>query len=201
MGTVKTIKPAPAAPRPTRAEAEQAVEILLRYIGEDPQRPGLRETPARVVRSYDEFYGGYAENAADVLRKTFDDITGYDDFVLVKGIEFIAHCEHHMVPVIGKAHVAYWPGAHVVGLSKLARVVDIFARRLVTQETMTRQIGETIGHVLQPRGTAVFIDAVHHCMSSRGIMKPGSSTVTSFFSGIFADNADVRTRFLESCRF
>mgnify|MGYP000955573121 CR=1 FL=1 len=182
--------------KPTRGEAEKAVETLLRYIGENPAREGLRETPARVVRSFDEFYAGYAQRAEDELTKTFEDIQGFDDIVLVKDIDFVSHCEHHMAPIIGKAHVAYWPREHVVGISKLARVVDIFARRLVSQENMSRQITEAIEKTLKPRGVAVLIDANHQCMSTRGVNKADSSTITTSFSGIFKTDQDAQKRFL-----
>jgi GTP cyclohydrolase I len=185
-----------ASQRPSREEAERAVEVLLRWAGENPARQGLIETPARVVRAYEEFFAGYDQSAEDELAKTFEDIQGFDDIVLVKEIDFVSHCEHHMVPIIGKAHVAYWPNAKVVGISKLARVVDIFSKRLVSQENMTRQIVDTIDSVLQPKGTAVMIEADHQCMSIRGVRKPGSATVTTTFSGIFKDDASARDRFL-----
>lgn len=183
--------------KPSRQEAEKAVETLLRWAGEDPAREGLRETPARVVRAYEEFFSGYDLDAADELAKTFEDIQGFDDLVIVRGIDFVSHCEHHMVPIIGKAHVAYWPGAHVVGISKLARVVDIFARRLVSQEVMTRQIVETIDSALQTKGCAVMIEADHQCMSIRGVRKANSQTVTSMFTGIFKNDPAVQRRFLD----
>lgn len=183
--------------RPSRAQAEEAVRTLLSYIGEDPAREGLRETPARVIRSFDEFYAGYGQDAERELGKTFEDIEGYDDFVLVKAIDFVSHCEHHMVPVIGRAHVAYWPAARVVGISKLARVVDIFARRLVSQENMTRQIGLAIDGALSPKGVAVMIEANHQCMSTRGASKPTSATVTSMFTGIFRGDESARRRFMD----
>ena len=184
------------AQRPSREEAEEAVETLLRWIGENPAREGLKETPARVVRAYEEFFAGYDQSAEEELSKTFEDIQGFDDIVIVKDIDFVSHCEHHMVPIIGKAHVAYWPQQKVVGISKLARVVDVFAKRLVSQENMTRQIVETIDAVLEPKGTAVMIDADHQCMSIRGVNKPGSSTMTTTFSGIFREDQSVRERFL-----
>tara|TARA_Y100000590_G_scaffold452997_1_gene597224 strand:- start:52615 stop:53220 length:606 start_codon:yes stop_codon:yes gene_type:complete len=183
--------------RPSRQEAEKAVETLLRYIGENPERTGLIETPARVVRSYDEFFKGYELDARDELRKTFEDITGFDDMVLVKAIDFVSHCEHHMVPIIGKAHVAYWPNENVVGISKLARVVEIFAKRLVSQENMTRGISEAIDDALAPKGVAVMIDANHQCMSTRGINKAASSTVTMHFTGLFKEDRDAQRRFMD----
>lgn len=183
--------------RPSRKEAEKAVETLLRWAGEDPSRPGLIETPARVVRSYEEFFSGYAMDAEKELSKTFEDIEDFDDIVLVKDIDFVSHCEHHMVPIIGKAHVAYWPSEKVVGISKLARVVDVFAKRLISQENMTRAIVQSIDSALAPKGAAVMIEADHQCMSIRGVHKPGSSTVTTTFSGVFKDDASVRDRFLK----
>jgi GTP cyclohydrolase IA len=182
--------------RPERAEAEAAVETLLRFIGEDPNREGLKETPARFVRAYEEFFAGYEMDPEAELRKTFEDINGFDDIVIVKDIDFVSHCEHHMVPIIGKAHVAYWPDEKVVGISKMARVVDIFAKRLISQENMTRHIVGTIDRVLKPKGTAVMIEADHQCMSIRGVSKPGSATVTTTFSGIFKECQNTRERFL-----
>ena len=182
--------------RPTRNEAENAVRTLLEYIGENPERDGLIDTPARVIRAYDEFFSGYDIDPATVLSKTFDDIEDYDDMVLVKDIDFISHCEHHMVTITGKAHVAYWPNQKVVGISKLARVVDVFAKRLVSQENMTRHIVETIDDTLSPRGVAVMIEADHQCMSIRGVHKPSSSTVTTMFSGVFKDDPTVQSRFM-----
>lgn len=183
--------------RPSRREAEQAVETLLRYIGEDPAREGLRETPGRVVRAYDEFFAGYGQNAADELAKTFEDIQDYDDMVIVRDIDFVSHCEHHMVPIIGKAHVAYWPHEKVVGISKLARVVEIEAKRLTSQENMTRKIVCAIEDTLAPKGVAVVIDANHQCMSTRGINKSASSTVTANFTGIFKTDAAIQRRFMD----
>lgn len=182
--------------RPSRLEAEKAVETLLRWAGEDPSREGLKDTPGRVTRAYEEFFAGYALNAEDELRKTFEDIKGFDDMVLVKNIDFISHCEHHMVPIIGKAHVAYWPRDKVVGISKLARVVDIYARRLVSQENMTKAIVEAIDSALAPKGTAVMIEADHQCMSIRGVHKAASATVTTIFSGIFKEQDAVQQRFM-----
>ncbi len=183
--------------RPSRHEAEKAVETLLRWIGEDPAREGLIETPKRVVKAYEEFFAGYDMNAEDELRKTFEDIEDFDDMVIVKNIDFTSHCEHHMVPIIGQAHVAYWPDAKVVGISKLARVVDIFARRLVSQENMTKAIVDAITGALSPKGVAVMIEANHQCMSTRGVNKGDSATVTTTFSGIFKKDKDVQRRFLD----
>lgn len=195
--TVEKIRPKIVPPRPSQTEAEKAVETLLRYIGEDPAREGLRETPARVVRAYDEFFSGYGEDAAAELSKTFEDISGFDDIVLVKDIDFVSHCEHHMIPIIGRAHVAYWPDQKVVGISKLARVVDIFGRRLVSQENMTRAIVDAIEKSLKPKGVGVMIEADHQCMSIRGARKLESSTVTTTFTGIFQHDSSVRERFLK----
>jgi GTP cyclohydrolase I len=186
--------------RPTREEAQAAVATLIRWGGDDPTREGLIETPARVVKSYEELFGGYALDPADVLGRTFGEVAGYDDIVLVRDIDFHSHCEHHMVPIIGKAHVAYLPSGRVLGLSKIARVVDIFARRLQTQETMTAQIAAAIEDVLKPKGVAVMIDAEHLCMSMRGIKTKGSTTVTTSFHGIFADDKMERARFLDMVR-
>lgn len=185
------------APRPTREEAEKAVDVLLRWAGEDPGREGLRETPARVARAYTEFFAGYHMDPLAILDKTFGDITGYDDFVLVKNIDFVAHCEHHMVPFIGTAHVAYWPDKHVVGISKLGRVVDVFAKRLTNQETMTRKIADSIEEALAPRGVAVFAEAAHTCMCGRGVHKAAATTVTAAWRGVFKDNAELQRRFFE----
>ena len=171
--------------RPTRDEAEQAVRTLLRWAGDNPEREGLIDTPSRVVRSYEEFFSGYSENPREVLARTFEEVAGYDDWVMLKDIRIESHCEHHMVPIIGKAHIAYVPNGRVVGISKLARVIDIFAKRLQTQETMTAQIADTIEDVLQPHGVALVIDAGHQCMTTRGVKKPDVNTVTSVFRGCF----------------
>ena len=182
--------------KPTRKEAEDAVKTLISWAGDDPTREGLIETPKRVVKSYEEFYDGYGQDPAEILSKVFEEIEGYDEIVLVKDILLESHCEHHMVPILGKAHVAYLPDKRVVGLSKLARVVDLFAKRLQTQETMTAQIADTINDVLKPKGVAVVIDAEHQCMSSRGVSKKGTSTVTSRMLGAFRDNQKSRMEFM-----
>ena len=182
--------------KPSREEAEAAVRILISWAGDDPSREGLLETPKRGVKSYEEFYGGYDKDPKEILSKVFEEIEGYDEIVLVKDIPLQSHCEHHMVPIIGKAHVAYLPDQRVVGLSKLARVVDMFGKRLQTQETMTAQIADTINDVLQPKGVAVVIDAEHQCMSSRGVHKHGSSTITSRMLGVFRENQKSRMEFL-----
>ena len=178
--------------KPTREEAEEAVRTLISWAGDDPSREGLVETPKRVVKSYQEFYEGYFQDPDEILSKFFNEIEGYDEIVLVKDIPFQSHCEHHMVPILGIAHVGYLPDQRVVGLSKLARIVDLYAKRLQTQETMTAQIADTIERVLKPRGVAVVIDAEHQCMSSRGVGKIGTSTVTSRMLGIFRDNEKSR---------
>ena len=182
--------------KPTRKEAEDAVRTLISWAGADPTREGLIETPKRVVKSYEEFYDGYGQDPAEILSKVFEEIEGYDEIVLVKDILLESHCEHHMVPILGKAHVAYLPDKRVVGLSKLARVVDLYAKRLQTQETMTAQIADTINDVLKPKGVAVVIDAEHQCMSSRGVSKKGTSTVTSRMLGVFRDNQKSRMEFM-----
>ena len=182
--------------KPTRKEAEDAVRTLISWAGDDPKREGLIETPKRVVKSYEEFYDGYGQDPAEILSKVFEEIEGYDEIVLVKDILLESHCEHHMVPILGKAHVAYLPDKRVVGLSKLARVVDLYAKRLQTQETMTAQIADTINEVLKPKGVAVVIDAEHQCMSSRGVAKKGTSTVTSRMLGVFRDNQKSRMEFM-----
>ncbi len=188
--------PEPAHVRPSRAEAEQAVRTLLRWAGDDPERDGLRETPARVVRSYEEFYKGYEQDPEAILLKTFEEIEGYDEMIVLRNIRFESHCEHHMAPIIGHAWVGYIPNGRVVGISKLARVVEAFAKRLQIQEKMTAQIANTIEKVLQPQGVAVVIKAEHHCMTTRGVHKPGTDLVTSRMLGAFRDNALTRQEFL-----
>ncbi len=197
--TLSALKSAPAG-KPSRAEAEAAVNTLLRWIGDDPQREGLINTPARMVKAWEELFSGYDKSASEMLGRTFDEVAGYDDIVLVRDIPFHTHCEHHVVPVIGKAHVAYLPGGSVLGLSKIARVVDIFARRLQTQEAMTAQIAGAIQQNLNPKGVAVMIEAEHLCMSMRGIEKQGSSTLTTTFTGVFKDNPEQQARFLTMLR-
>ena len=182
--------------RPSKEEAMEAVKTLLAYAGDDPLREGLLETPKRVIKSYDEFFGGYHEDPEEVLAKTFEQVEGYDEMVIVKGIRVESHCEHHMAPIIGVAHVGYIPDNRVVGISKLARIVDIFGKRLQTQETMTAQVADTINNVLKPKGVAVVIDAAHQCMTTRGIHKTETSTVTSRMLGAFKENASTRTEFM-----
>jgi GTP cyclohydrolase I len=187
---------APTSDRPSRAEAEAAVRTLLRWAGEDPTREGLLDTPDRVVRSYEEFFAGYLVDPVALLERTFEETDGYDEIVLLKHIRLESYCEHHMVPIIGHAHVAYLPGRRVVGISKLARVVDAYAKRLQIQEKLTAQIANTLNEVLQPRGVAVIIEAEHNCMSTRGVHKPGIGMVTSRMLGAFRDNPDTRRELL-----
>ena len=181
---------------PSRADAEAAVRTLLRWAGDDPGREGLRDTPARVVRSYEEFFTGYASDPVSLLERTFEEADGYDEIVLLRDIRIESHCEHHIAPIIGRAHVAYLPRRRIVGISKLARVVEAYARRLQVQERLTAQIANTIDGVLRPRGTAVIIEASHHCMTTRGIHKPGSLLVTSRMLGAFRNNPDTRRELL-----
>lgn len=182
--------------RPDRGDAENAVRTLIRWAGDDPDREGLLDTPARVVRSYEEFFAGYLEDPVQLLSRTFGEVDGYDEMVVMTDIRFESHCEHHMVPIIGKAHVAYLPGRRVVGISKLARLVDLYAKRLQIQERMTVQIADTLNDVLQPKGVAVVIEGSHQCMTTRGVHKPGSAMVTSRMLGAFRDDASTRREFL-----
>jgi GTP cyclohydrolase I len=192
--------PEAPTPRPSREEAEAAVRTLIAFAGDQPDREGLIETPKRVVDAYEELYRGYRECPVEVLDRTFSEIGKYDDFVLVRDIAFNSHCEHHMMPFMGKAHIAYKPVERVVGLSKLARLVDVYARRLQTQEHMTSQIATAIDEILNPRGVAVMLEAEHMCMSVRGVEKPGSSTITTQFTGSFRDNPDEQVRFITMVR-
>ncbi|KAA5604663.1 GTP cyclohydrolase I FolE [Roseospira marina] len=185
-----------AVERPTREEAEDAIRTLLRWAGDDPGREGLVDTPKRVAAAYEEFFAGYAEDPEDLLRRTFEEVEGYDEMVLLRDIRLESHCEHHMVPIIGTAHVAYLPNSRVVGISKLARVVDAFARRLQIQEKMTAQIANAINDVLEPKGVAVVIEAAHQCMTTRGVHKPGVTMVTSRMLGAFRTSSDTRREFL-----
>ena len=182
--------------KPTREEAEKAVKVLIEWAGDDPTREGLVETPKRVLKAYNEFFSGYEMDPEEILEKTFEEVEGYDEMVIVKDIRVESHCEHHMVPIIGKAHIGYIPDKRVVGISKLARLVDVYAKRLQTQETMTAQIGQSIEKVLKPRGVAVVVDAAHQCMTTRGVHKMNSSTVTSCMKGIFRDKETTRSEFL-----
>jgi GTP cyclohydrolase IA len=182
--------------KPSRAEVEAAVRTIIRWTGEDPDRQGLIETPARVTRSLQEFFSGYGQDPVEILEKTFEEIEGYDEMIVLRDIRFESHCEHHMAPIIGRAWVAYIPQGRVVGISKLARVVDIYAKRLQIQEKMTAQIANTINDVLKPQGVGVIIKATHHCMTTRGVHKPGTDLVTSRMLGCFRDNALTRQEFL-----
>lgn len=182
--------------RPTREEAEDAVRTLLRWAGDDPAREGLVDTPARVVRSYGEFFAGYAEDPAEMLARSFEETDGYDEMVVLRDIRLESHCEHHMVPIIGRAHIAYLPEGRVVGISKLARVLEIYAKRLQIQEKLTAQVANTIQDVLKPKGVAVMIEASHQCMTTRGVHKAGVAMVTSRMLGAFRDNPSTRREFL-----
>jgi GTP cyclohydrolase I len=186
--------------RPSREDAEAAVRTLIAYAGDDPAREGLIDTPKRVVSAYEELYGGYRESADDVLDRTFAETGGYDDLVLVRDIPFHSHCEHHMMPFFGKAHIAYLPVERVVGLSKLARLIDVFALRLQTQEHLNSQIALAIEKVLKPRGVAVMLEAEHTCMSLRGVAKAGSTTITTHLLGHFRDDAQAQARFFALVR-
>ena len=190
-------KPAEAvdAARPSRAEAEQAIRTLIRWAGDEPGREGLCDTPRRVAKAYEEFFAGYAIDPVEVLNRTFEEVDGYDEMVVLRDIDLQSHCEHHMVPIIGKAHVGYLPRRRVVGISKLARVVDAFARRLQIQERLTAQIANTINDVLDPLGVAVVISSEHECMTTRGVHKVGASMVTSRMLGLFRDDVQLRREF------
>ena len=177
-------------------KAEEAIQTIIQWIGEDPEREGLKSTPKRVIKAYKEYFQGYLENPEKYLTKTFTEIEGYDDMIIEKNISIRSHCEHHMAPIIGIAHVAYIPSKKVVGLSKLARVVEAFSKRLQTQERLTMQIANTIMHVLQPRGVAVTIDAAHQCMTDRGIKKEKATTVTNYFLGAFKEDLGFQNRYL-----
>jgi GTP cyclohydrolase I len=182
--------------RPTREEAEAAVRTLLLWAGDDPDREGLVGTPDRVVRSYEEFFAGYAQDPVEILQRTFEETDGYDEMVLLRDIRLESHCEHHMVPIIGKVHVAYLPDHRVVGISKLARVVEVFAKRLQIQEKLTSQIANAVNEVLQPKGVAVVIEAAHECMTTRGVHKAGVTMVTSRMLGEFRNNPATRREFM-----
>ena len=186
--------------QPTQDEAEQAVRTLLAYAGDNPRREGLVDTPRRVTKAFKEYFSGYGENPADILDRTFHEVAGYDDMVMLKDISFTSHCEHHMAPFFGRAHVAYMPNGSVVGISKIARVVDVFAKRLQTQETMTAQIAAAIHENLDARGVAVFAEAVHTCMSMRGVQKHNVATITTQFLGEFKTNPVLQARFMENVR-
>ena len=182
--------------KPTREEAEAAVRTMLAWTGDNPDREGLVETPKRVVRAYEQFFAGYEMDPKEVLSKVFEEVEGYDEMVIVKDIRVESHCEHHIVPILGKAHVGYLPNKRIVGISKLARVVDIFGKRLQTQEVMTAQIANVINEVLEPKGVAVVMNEKHQCMTTRGVHKPESSTITSTMLGAFRENPDTRAEFM-----
>jgi GTP cyclohydrolase I len=183
--------------RPSRAEAESAVRTLIGWAGDDPDREGLKDTPRRVADAFEEYFAGYRLDPADVLSKTFDEVGGYDDLVMLRDIRVESHCEHHLAPFLGVAHVAYLPDGRILGISKIARVVEIFAKRLQTQETLTAQIADAIETALQPRGVAILIEAEHQCMSMRGVRQPGVKTITTRFTGALEADASYRDRFLQ----
>ena len=197
-GSLQAAEPlsSPKITRPGRKEVEAAVRTLLRWAGDNPEREGLADTPTRVANAYRELFKGYDEDPADVLGRTFEEVAGYDDMVVVKDIPFFSHCEHHMVPIVGKAHVGYLPDGKVLGLSKIARVVDIFAHRLQIQESMTAQIAHAIQDALEPRGVAVILRAEHMCMAMRGIRKQGTTTLTSTYTGAYRDEPREQLRFM-----
>ena len=182
--------------KPSREEAEAAVRTLIAWAGDNPEREGLIDTPKRVVSAYTEFFAGYEEDPEEVLGRTFEDVEGYDDMVMLRDIALESHCEHHMVAILGKVHIAYMPVNKVVGISKLARVIEIFAKRLQTQETMTAQVVDCIQRVLEPAGIAILVDAKHQCMTTRGIKKPDVATITTQFTGVFAEDPKMEARFL-----
>jgi GTP cyclohydrolase IA len=182
--------------RPTREEAEEAVRTLLAWTGDNPFREGLLDTPKRVVKAYEEFFAGYEMDPVAELSRTFEDVQGYDDMVMLTDIDLESHCEHHVVPILGKAHVAYMPSKAVVGISKIARVVEIFCKRLQTQETLTQQIADAISDGLEPMGVAVLLEAKHQCMTTRGVHHPNVATITTQFTGVFKTDKDIRDRFL-----
>jgi GTP cyclohydrolase I len=191
-------KPAKRVNRPSVAEAEQAVVTLIRWVGDDPGREGLVETPARVVRAYKEWFAGYGEDTDEWLQRTFEEVAGYDEMVLLRDIHFVSHCEHHMAPIVGRAHLGYLPHKRVVGISKLARVVEVYARRMQIQERMTAEIANTLDRVLQPRGVAVIVEGAHGCMTSRGVHQSKATMVTSRMLGVFRDRPETRQEFLSA---
>lgn len=197
--TVTDTRPAPLK-KPSRDEAEEAVRTLIAWAGDDPAREGLVDTPGRVVRAYEEFFEGYNEDPYKELTRTFEEVEGYNDMVMLRDIAIESHCEHHMVAILGKAHIAYVPTSKVVGISKLARVIEIFAKRLQTQETMTAQIADTINRALEPAGVAILIEAKHQCMTTRGVKKPDVATITTQFTGVFRDDPRMETRFMQMIR-
>ena len=196
MDSEKSVTLVEPCVRPSRSEAEDAVKTLIRWAGDDPSREGLKDTPSRVVRSYEEFFSGYDADPKQILQRTFEEVQGYDEIVLLRDIRFESHCEHHMAPIIGKAHVAYLPDSRVVGISKLARLVEAYSKRLQIQEKMTSQIAGAINEILLPLGTAVVVEAAHQCMTTRGIKKSGVTMVTSRMLGAFRENGETRREFL-----
>ena len=182
--------------KPTREQAMDAVKTMIAWAGDDPTREGLLETPKRVIKAYEEFFAGYEMDPDEILNKTFEEVAGYDEMIIIKDIRLESHCEHHMVPILGKAHLAYIPNNRVVGISKLARVVDVYGKRLQTQETMTAQIAESINRVLKPKGVAVVVDAGHQCMTTRGIHKTNATTITSQMLGVFRSDYRTRSEFM-----
>ena len=196
MTNKQTLKSNPLI-RPTESDALAAIETLIRWAGDDPTREGLIETPSRVIRSYKEFFSGYDKDPKQILSKTFEEVEGYDEMVIVKNIELESYCEHHIVPIIGEAHIAYIPNKRVVGISKLARVLEVYAKRLQIQEKLTAQVAQAIQDVLEPKGVAVVIDAVHQCMTTRGVHKPNSRTVTSRMLGLFRTDSRTRSEFMD----
>ncbi len=190
-------KVTPARPRPTRDQAERAVRTLIEFVGENPDREGLQDTPKRVVKSYEELFSGYLYDPADILARTFEEVEEYDEIVLLRDVRFESFCEHHMLPIIGTAHVAYFPNDRVVGISKLARVIDAYAKRMQIQERLTAQIAQAIETVLEPRGVAVVIESEHHCMSTRGVHKPGVGMITTRMLGCFKEDPDRRREFYQ----
>jgi GTP cyclohydrolase IA len=201
LAKVNTFMGAPVSvpvKRPSRAEAEEAARTLIRWAGDDPTREGLLDTPARVVRAYEEWFAGYEEEPDEVLQRTFEEVAGYDEMVLLRDIHFVSHCEHHMALIVGRAHVAYLPRNRVVGISKLARLVEVYAKRLQIQERMTAEIANTLDRVLKPQGVAVVIQASHACMTSRGVRQTGTGMVTSRMLGTFRDRPETRQEFLSA---
>ena len=192
---------APSIDRPSRAEAEEAVRTLIRWSGDNPAREGLIGTPDRVVRAYEEWFAGYEEDPEDMLKRTFEEVGGYDEIVLLRGIRFTSHCEHHMAPIFGRAHIGYLPRNRVVGLSKLARLINVYARRLQIQERMTVEIADALDRILQPHGVGVVIEGMHACMSTRGVQQADSTMVTSRLLGVFRDRPDTRQEFLSAIGF
>jgi GTP cyclohydrolase I len=188
---------ASARQRPTREQAQRAVRTLIEFVGEDPDREGLQDTPKRVVKSYEELFSGYLYDPADILARTFEEVADYDEIVLLRDVRFESFCEHHMLPIIGTAHVAYYPKDRVVGISKLARVIDAYAKRMQIQERLTAQIASAIDEVLEPAGVAVVIESEHHCMSTRGVHKPGVGMITTRMLGCFKDDIDRRREFYQ----